>query len=233
MNVAMEMELGFSFARFAEKFDQHIRQSIRGYEDLLSDCIALSEYFVEDGTIIFDIGCSTGTFLREVSGKNHVRCPTARFIGIDIEDTFCEYWREKDADHLSLRVADIRTFQIPEQCSFVTSIFSLQFISPRERQIILNQIYEALIPGGAFVIAEKTLSKISKLNEMLTFIYYDFKRRSFSEAEILAKERSLRSMMKLCTEEQILSSLTAAGFTDSHVQCFWRNHNFAGLIALK
>src|SRR5579864_2783384 len=40
-------ELSFSFARFAEGFDKHIRQSIRGYVDLLSDCVALSEYFVE------------------------------------------------------------------------------------------------------------------------------------------------------------------------------------------
>jgi hypothetical protein len=49
----------------------------------------------------------------------------------------------------------------------------------------------------------------------------------------LSKERSLRSMMKLWTEEQILNSLNAAGFAGIDVQCFWRNHNFAGFIALK
>ena len=133
-NGRIHTELNFSFARFAEGFE-HIRRSIRGYVDLLSDCVSLSEYFIEDGTIVFDIGCSTGTFLREVWRKNHERCPTTRYIGIDIEDKFSNYWRE--AEIVSLLVADVRTFQFPEKCSFVTSIFSLQFISPRERQMML------------------------------------------------------------------------------------------------
>jgi hypothetical protein len=83
------------------------------------------------------------------------------------------------------------------------------------------------------IIAEKTLSRLSRLNDMLTSIYYEFKRQSFTEEEILAKERSLRSMMKLWTEEQILNSLKVAGFAGTDVQCFWRNHNFAAFIGLK
>ena len=136
---APNTELSFSFARFAEGFDQHIRQSIRGYVDLLSDCIALSEYFVEDGTVVFDVGCSTGTFLREIWRKNRDRCPNTRYIGIDIEDKFCNYWHEPNNNCVNLLVADARTFQIPEKCSFVTSIFSLQFIPPRERQTIVDK----------------------------------------------------------------------------------------------
>jgi tRNA (cmo5U34)-methyltransferase len=230
---ALNTELAFSFARFAEGFDEHIRRSIRGYVDLLSDCVGLSEYFVEDGTIVFDIGCSTGTFLYEILRKNRDRCPATRYIGIDIEDNFSKYWPDSRSDLVSLLVADARTFQIPENCSFVTSIFSLQFISPRERQTLINNIYRSLIPGGALIIAEKTLSGLSRLNDMLTSIYYEFKRQSFTEEEILAKERSLRSIMKLWTEEQILNSLQAAGFARANVQCFWRNHNFAAFIALK
>jgi len=230
---ALNRELSFSFARFADGFDEHIRRSIRGYVDLLSDCVSFSEYFIEDGTTVFDIGCSTGAFLREIVRKNRARCPSTRYIGIDIEDNFSKYWSEPHSDLMSLLVADARTFQIPERCSFVSSIFSLQFISPRERQSVLNNIYDALIPGGALIVAEKTLSKLSKFNDMLTSIYYEFKRRSFTEAEILAKERSLRSVMKLWTEEQILNALINAGFEDTHMQCFWRNHNFAAFIALK
>ncbi len=228
-----DLELKFSFARFAERFDEHIRLSIRGYVDLLSDCIALSEYFVEDDTVVFDIGCSTGAFLREISRKNRDRCPKTKYIGIDIERNFCKHWNGSDMDHVSLLVADARTYEIPERCSFVTSIFSLQFISPRDRQIVIDKIYHTLVPGGALVLAEKTFSKHPKLNDMLTSVYYDFKRQSFTEEEILAKERSLRSLMKLWTEEQIVSSLTTAGFTTGNVQCFWRNHNFAAFIALK
>src|SRR5271169_4971088 len=114
---ASSTELSFSFARFAEGFDEHIRRSIRGYVDLLWDCVALSEYFVEDGTVVFDVGCSTGTFLREVSRKNRDRCPNARYIGIDVESKFSKYWHRSDSDCVNLLVADARTFQIPEKCS--------------------------------------------------------------------------------------------------------------------
>jgi tRNA (cmo5U34)-methyltransferase len=228
-----EGELDFSFARFAEGFDKHIRQSIRGYADLMSDCVALSEYFVENGTVVFDIGSSTGTFLREVRNKNHARAPLARYVGIDIEDKFKSQWEELRLAGLELSVADIRSFPIPRDCAFVTSIFSMQFIPESDRQRVVDQIYQALRPGGAMIVAEKTLSKLPKLNDMLTFIHYDFKRRSFTEAEILAKERSLRSLMKLWSEQQIIDSITAAGFAAEKVQCFWRNHNFTALIALK
>jgi tRNA (cmo5U34)-methyltransferase len=226
-------ELSFSFARFAEGFDQHIRQSIRGYVDLLSDCVALSEYFVEGGTVVFDIGCSTGTFLRELRNKNHARCPGVRYVGIDIEQKFDAHWHETTLPDIEFQVADIRLFAIPHGCSFVTSIFSMQFIPEADRQRILDDIHRALLPGGAMIVAEKTLSKLAKLNDMLTFIHYDFKRRSFTEAEILAKERSLRPIMKLWSEQQIIDSMVTAGFASEKIQCFWRNHNFTAIIALK
>jgi tRNA (cmo5U34)-methyltransferase len=226
-------ELSFSFARFAGRFDQHIRQSIRGYADLLSDCVSLSEYFVDNDTIALDIGCSTGTFLRTIGQKNHHRCPTAMYIGIDIEESFQEFWQEVADERMHLEVANIVTYEIPPRCSFVTSIFSLQFVIQSERQRIISQICSSLVTGGALIVAEKTLSPMPKLNDMLTSIHYDFKRLSFTEAEILAKERSLRPLMKLWSEEQIINSLVAAGFTANHVQCFWRNHNFAAFIAVK
>jgi len=226
-------ELDFSFARFAKGFDQHIRQSIRGYAELLSDCVSFSEYFVENKTVVFDIGCSTGAFLGEVWYKNHARCPQAQYIGIDIEDSFNSYWRAVELENVKLQTADIRSFPIPERCSLVTSVFSLQFIPEAERQKIMDQIYHALLPGGALIIAEKTLCRLPKLNDMLTFIHYDFKRQNFTDAEILAKERSLRSIMKLWSEDQIMNSLVEGGFAPTNVQCFWRNHNFAAFIALR
>ena len=226
-------KLAFSFARFADKFDEHIRKSIRGYGDLLADCVSMSEYFVENDTTVFDVGSSTGSFLVHIWDKNHGRAPLAKYVGVEIEPSFAPYWEKLEADNVSFHVADIRTFPIPPRCSFVTSIFSLQFISERERQQIIDRIYRELVPGGALIVAEKTLSKCSKLQEMMTFIHYDFKRQHFTEEEILEKERSLRSTMKLWSEEQIVQSLIAAGFQATNVQSFWRNHSFAAFVALR
>ena len=47
-----------------EWFDEHINKSIRGYQDLWDDILKFSKYFVEDGTTVIDIGCSTGRLLK-------------------------------------------------------------------------------------------------------------------------------------------------------------------------
>ena len=71
-------KLPFSFANFADGFDAHIDASIRGYADLIGDCTELSQYFVENGTTVCDIGCSTGRLLAEIRARNQARAPGAR-----------------------------------------------------------------------------------------------------------------------------------------------------------
>ena len=66
---------------------------------------------------------------------------------------------------------------------------------------------------------------------MLTFNYYDYKRKSFDTEDIMDKERTLRHMMKPNTWEEITEMLYDAGFKD--IQPFWRNHAFVGAIAVK
>jgi len=223
--------LEFSFAAFAGNFDLHIRQSIRGYDDLISDCLSLSAYFVEEGTTVLDIGCSAGTFLKKLRDLNHHRAPDGSYVGVEVEEQFSVHWQApKDIDFV---LGDIRNFAFPADCSFITSIFSLQFISEKERQTILRNVFNCLVPGGAFVLAEKTLSPCAKLQDMLTALHYDFKRQYFTEAEILEKERSLRSLMKPWTERKIIRCLREAGFQLNRIQCFWKNHNFISLLALK
>ena len=114
-------DLSFSFARFADGFDSHIRKSIRGYNELLEDCVAFSEYFIDNDTSMFDIGCSTGSFLMHIWERNFRRAPQARYVGIDVEDSFAAQWEAYGAAGIEFKVADIRSFSIPDRCSLVTS----------------------------------------------------------------------------------------------------------------
>jgi hypothetical protein len=55
--------LDFSFAALAARagdFDQHIHDSIRGYGHLRDDCIDYSRYFIQNDTIVLDIGAQPG-----------------------------------------------------------------------------------------------------------------------------------------------------------------------------
>ena len=84
---------------------------------------------------------------------------------------------------------DIRNYKF-ENCSLVTSIFTLQFMPPRHRQEVLHKIYEGLNTGGAFVFAEKTVCEDARLQDMMTFNYYDYKRQHL-QLKILWTRREL------------------------------------------
>ena len=223
----------FSFSNYADNFDDHIERSIRGFANLRKDCILLSEYFIENNTNVLDIGCSTGKFLQTMHDYNRDKYPDACYLGIDIEPEFSKQWVSRPNQNIRYQLGDVRSFDGYENLSFVTSLFTLQFIPEKDRRSVLQDIFNNLVLGGAFVMAEKTLGKSSKIQDMLTFMYYDYKRESFSEIEILEKEKSLRNKLKLWTEVQIVESLENAGFHRDNIQAFWRNHLFAGFLAIK
>ena len=125
---------------------------------------------------------------------------------------------------------DIRKFQIVN-ANLVTSIFTLQFMPKKDRKNVLSNIYAGLNEGGAFNFAEKTICESALVQDMITFNYYDYKRKSFDTEDIMDKERTLRNIMKPHTWKQLEHMISYAGF--STVQPFWRNHAFVGAIALK
>ena len=227
----------FTFAHREEGFDNHIEQSIRGYSDLMNDVISLSRYFVEDNTNIVDIGCSTGKNTKAMMEYNSDHSPDANFIGIEIADGFQkdlkkrkEELRVQGLNNVEFLMKDIRGYQITN-ANLVTSIFTLQFMPKKDRKEVISNIYSGLNEGGAFIFAEKTICESALIQDMITFNYYDYKRKSFDTTDIMDKERTLRNIMKPNTWKQLELMISYAGF--STVQPFWRNHAFVGAIAIK
>ena len=222
----------FTFATEEGGFDDHIEKSVRGYLDLCSDVLKFSKYFVEDGTTVVDIGCSTGKMLRAMKEQNDKFAPGCIYKGIELEEDFFPLLG--DSENLSFVKGDIRSFDWAvgaRNCSLVISLFTLQFIPKRDRQLIVNRIYQALSKGGSFIFSEKILSDAAQFEEMMTFCYYDWKKRNFDGSQILKKEEELRHMMKPLRKQELLVMLEEAGFRE--YQTFWQNFNFIGIIALK
>ena len=228
----------FTFAHRQEGFDEHINWSIRGYSNLLSDVISFSRYFVENDTTIVDIGCSTGKLTQALVEYNQDHAPKADYGGVEIAEGFF-----KDLDNRVGQIQqkvplasvefvydDVRNYNF-QNCSLVTSVFTLQFMSKKDRGRVITDIYKGLNSGGGFIFAEKIDCKNSRLQDMMTFNYYDFKKEKFDYDDIMTKERTLRNMLKPNTWKEIEDMLEFAGFKTVE-QC-WRNHNFVGAIALK
>lgn len=228
----------FTFAHREEGFDEHIDKSIRGYGDLLDDVISLSRYFVEDGTNVYDIGCSTGKLTQRMLEANQDFCYDANYIGIEVANGFYDDMIKRQEHIRSIhpwvrvdfRHEDVRDTEF-ENASLITSIFTLQFMSKIDRRFTIQRIHDGLNEGGGFIFAEKTICQNANFQDMLTFNYYDFKRKSFDTEDIMNKERTLRNMLKPNTWQEINEMMWDAGFED--VQPFWRNHMFVGAIAIK
>ena len=228
----------FTFAHRQEGFDEHINWSIRGYSDLLNDVISFSRYFVENDTTVVDIGCSTGKLTQSLIEYNHEIAPTANYVGVEIAEGFFSDL-DKRIVQIQKKVSpalvefvydDVRNYEF-NNCSLVTSIFTLQFMSKKDRARVIQDIYDGLNPGGGFIFAEKIDCENARLQDMMTFNYYDFKGNKFKYNDIMTKEKTLRHMLKPNTWQEIEDMVLGAGFKT--VEQSWRNFNFVGAIAIK
>ncbi len=225
----------FTFAHRKEGFDEHINWSIRGYSDLLEDVVSFSRYFVENGTNVVDIGCSTGKVTKAVMEYNEDHAPDAYYVGVEIAEGFFKDLEKRKSTldkkgFVEFIFDDVRNYQFLN-CSLVTSIFTLQFMSKKDRARVIKDIYGGLNYGGGFIFAEKIDCENSRLQDMMTFNYYDYKRKKFDYDDIMTKERTLRNMLKPNTWKEIENMVLDAGF--KAVEPSWKNHNFVGAVAIK
>ena len=233
----------FTFAHREEGFDNHIEDSIRGYTNLHDDVVNLSQYFVENDSdkMVLDIGCSTGKTIMAMMEQNLSFAPKTLYVGVEYASGFRDGLRnreeeikQKELGRAKFHIEDIRNFKFKSSSySLITSLFTLQFMPPSERQGILKKIYDSLVSGGAFIFSEKTISSDSRIQDMITFTFYDHKRKTFDDKDILDKERTLRHMLKPNTWQELVSMLETAGFDSRKIQPFWQNHLFMGAIAMK
>ena len=231
------MTYDFSFAHSPEGFDNHIASSIRGYSNLLDDVVSFSRYFVEDHTKVVDVGCSTGKLTKMIIERNPNR-QYAHYVGVelaggfydDLTERYNEIRKQSPGAILEWVKGDVANYEF-NNCSLVTSLFTLQFMPKTARQSMLDKIYNGLNEGGAFIFAEKLMCESAFFQELLTFNHYDYKKKSFTAEEIYDKEVRLRDMLKPNTWNELKTMVTDAGF--SNMQIFWRNHQFVGVIAVK
>ena len=222
----------FSFATESGGFDNHIEKSIRGYNDLFTDILKFSSYFIEEDATVVDIGCSTGRLIRQMKDINDEFSPGCSYIGIEYEEVFFEKLENSDGvEFKNMAIQDFDWETETTNCCLVTSLFTLQFLPKRNRIDVVRRIHDSLVQGGAFIFSEKILSNSAEVEKMLTFCHYDWKLKNFTPDQILDKERTLRNIMKPGYYVDLVDMLTDSGF--KIIQPFWQYFSFVGIIAVR
>ena len=215
----------------AAVFDDMLERSVPFYKESqkITEFFALKQ--LEDGGVLYDLGCSTASLLLNIHRKLN---SGATLIGLDNSEAMLEQARRKcDAYGAKIEVqnADILEYEYKQADVFVSN-YTLQFIRPLVREELLKKISTSLKEGGVFIFSEKVISHHSKLNKDLIECYYDFKKeQGYSEYEIMQKREALENVLVPYSEEENIKMALNSGF--SHCEIVFRWANFATFIAVK
>jgi tRNA (cmo5U34)-methyltransferase len=225
----------FKFSsKVAGVFDDMVVRSVPYYAEMQRMMGEIAADHYRDDTNIYDLGCSTGTTLicMNESIPEHIR-----FVGIDDSPDMLNKCREKLVEAafsrpFDLQVADLNKGVIIDNASVVVLCLTLQFVRPINREKLLKDIFDGLVPGGALIVIEKILAEDSAFNRDFIKYYYDMKRRNnYSDLEISQKREALENVLIPYKLSENITLLRNAGF--AHCEVFFKWYNFSGFIAKK
>ncbi len=213
------------------KFDKHIYKSVPLYHQMHWLCEQLSDFYVKEDSVIYDIGCSTGTLLKKIASR-HKEKRKAKYIGIDIIKKMTDF-AKKNNSHKQIKFLNKNIVNYKLNSSdFIICFYTLQFIHPKHRQKVFNKIYKSLNWGGALFLVEKVRSYDARTQDQMTTIYEEFKLyNGFSEKEISSKKKSLKGILEPFSTNANIQMLKRAGFKD--VSSIAKFICFEGFLSIK
>ena len=219
----------------ALSFDEHVSKSVPFYKEGQDLVTTISDYFVKDDSICYDLGASTGALTVALAKQYSDRGSNAQFIGIDTEARMVELANERKRDeslkNLEFICDDVTATEFSES-DFITAYYTVQFIRPSQRQELINNIYQSLKWGGAFVMFEKTRAPDARFQDIMVGLYDEYKLSvGYKPEEIFSKTRSLRGIMEPFSSQANIEMLQRAGFKDTIT--VMKNIFFEGFLSVK
>ena len=218
----------FSFKdSVVDVFPDMIQRSVPGYGTVGKMSGILSEQYAQEGTHIYDLGCSLGESIRSVEGALNGR--DCHLVGVDNSPAMISKAQQMDSG-IKWRLADVTTLPL-ERSSVVIMNFTLQFIPIEQRLSLLTKIREAMVPGGLLILSEKLRLPDPDMDALMIDLHHDFKRsQGYTDLEIAQKRDAIENVLIPETAETHTQRLQEAGFSRSSIwfQCL----NFASFIAI-
>ncbi|MEM7359825.1 MAG: carboxy-S-adenosyl-L-methionine synthase CmoA [Pseudomonadota bacterium] len=222
--------------RVATVFADMISRSVPGYEQILSLLPTLARQFKFPRHNYYDLGCSLGAgLLAMAEGLRDTEC---NLIGVDSSAAMIsqatplirEYEAQQD-NQIQLREEDILATEL-SNAGLVLLNFTLQFVPTEKRNELAENIYSALVPGGALVLSEKIKFSDARTDEALTSIHHQYKSdQGYTQLEISQKRDAIENVLIPETLASHDSRLRSAGFT---VVTPWiQNLQFVSILAIK
>lgn len=205
----------FRDEQVADTFDAHVREQLPWY-DLATDAVAsIARHYVGAGGLVYDVGASTGNIGRAIADTLDER--HANLIAIEESPEMARrYVGPGTVVNQSATAVDFEPFD------FGVCFLVLMFLRVDERGPLLRRMVEAVRPGGAIVVVERTLPTSPYLGLVSHRMRLAAKvRAGVSGDDIVAKELSLGGVQR---------PLDAATLDELGAAEFFRFGDFAGWV---
>jgi tRNA (cmo5U34)-methyltransferase len=217
----------------ARVFPDMIKRSVPGYSMIIPMIGIITEQYAQKNTHLYDLGCSLGASL--LAMRHGVKVDDCTVVGIDNAAAMlkrCQSYVDIDDATIPVELyeGDITAFAY-KKASVVTLNFTLQFIQLEKRHALIQQLFDALEPGGALILSEKICFDQPE-QTLQQELHWDFKRANgYSDLEVSQKRSALENVLVPETAQAHIDRLKSVGFSQacSWYQCF----NFTSFIAVK
>jgi tRNA (cmo5U34)-methyltransferase len=224
---------GWSFGGdVAISFDDHVSKSVPLYNEGHQIICGLSDFFIKNDSVVYEVGCSTGTLISKIATYSDAK-QSARFVGVDIEKNMIDFANNKFSSIKNLEfIADDFLSTDIEESDFIIAYYTIQFVRPSLRQELISKIYQKLKWGGAFVMFEKVRGADARFQDILTTLYSEYKiNQGYSPSDILTKSLSLKGVLEPFSSQGNIDMLKRAGFED--INTVQKYLCFEGFLAIK
>jgi tRNA (cmo5U34)-methyltransferase len=213
-----------------ENFEEHVSKSVPLYAEGHELIMKLSDYFVKNDSVCYELGSSAGTLISKLAKHHEFR--EAKFTGIEIEKDMVRKANELyKSSNLSFTCDDMTTMTF-EKADLIVSYYTIQFIHPKLRQELINKIYDSLNWGGAFILYEKVRANDARFQDIISNLYMEYKLdQGYQPKEIIAKAKSLKGVLEPFSTEGNIDMLKRAGFVD--ILSVQKYMNFEGFLVIK
>lgn len=235
MNAGDSIEVknaGWTFSgETATHFDPHVSKSVPFYKEGHQLICQLSDFFLSETSVCYDLGCSTGSLLEKLAERNINK--NCEFIGVDIEPDMTRIARERCLVRNDIQIITDNIAEMDlKKCDLIVCYYTVQFIRPKMRQLLIDKIYNALNWGGAFLYFEKVRAPDARFQDIATSLYNDYKfNNGYSASEIYSKANSIKGVLEPFSTQGNKDLMTRAGFTD--IVTIMKYVCFEGFLAIK
>lgn len=110
-----------------EHFDEHVARSVPYYRDSHELIASLSDFFLRNGGLVYDLGCSTGSLSKTIALRAADR--GVRVVGIDREPEMVEAARHncRELPQIDIQEGSIVEFSF-EPADMIVSFYTIMFV---------------------------------------------------------------------------------------------------------